>query len=101
MWFSVYRAFMRHSTPLLEAYLQRRMKRGKEDEGRFHERRGRPARPRGQAPLVWFHAASVGESQYLLVLIQRLLVDDPQIQVMVTTGTVTSARLMVERLPPR
>jgi len=101
MWISVYRALLRHSTPLLEAYLRRRMGRGKEDQARFHERRGRPSRARENKPLVWFHAASVGESQSLLVLIRRLLADDPDIQVMVTTGTVTSARLLAERLPPR
>ncbi|MBI3441976.1 MAG: 3-deoxy-D-manno-octulosonic acid transferase, partial [Proteobacteria bacterium] len=86
---------------LLEAYLGRRMKRGKEDLVRFQERRGRPTRTRENKPLVWFHAASVGESQSLLVLIQCLLANDPSIQVMVTTGTVTSAKLMAERLPPR
>jgi len=96
---TVYKLMMQASTPLLEAYLQKRARRGKEDVARAHERRGRPMRPRGTAPLVWFHAASVGESLALLSIITRLLQDNPGIEVMVTTGTVTSAELMAQRLP--
>jgi 3-deoxy-D-manno-octulosonic-acid transferase len=100
MLLDIYRAMMRASTPLLEAYLKKREARGKEDPARAPERRGAPARPRGAGPLVWFHAASVGESLALLSLISRLLHDYPGCSVMVTTGTVTSARLMADRLPP-
>lgn len=101
MLLTIYKAMMRASTPLLEAYLQRRAARGKEDPARAPERRGKPGRARGANPLVWFHAASVGESLSLLALIARVLKDCPQTAVMVTTGTVTSARLMAERLPER
>lgn len=97
---TLYKQLMKSTTPLLEAYLQRRTRRGKEDPARAGERRGIASRPRGDAPLVWFHAASVGESLSLLALITRLRVDHPALQVMVTTGTVTSAKLMAERLPP-
>jgi len=96
-----YKNLMKRSTPLLEAYLSYRMRKGREDPLRFPERRGRPSKERENAPLVWFHAASVGEAQSLLVLIQRMLDDYPNIQVMVTTGTVTSASLLAERLPSR
>jgi 3-deoxy-D-manno-octulosonic-acid transferase len=101
IWIFLYKNLMQGTTPLLRAYLRRRMQRGKEDPARFNERCGRPLKKREDGPLVWFHAASVGEAQSLLVLIRRLLDSRPQIQVMVTTGTVTSARLMAERLPPR
>ena len=99
MLMTLYKGLTKRSTPLLEAYLNRRMQRGKEDPARTPERRGRPSRTRENKPLVWLHAASVGESQALLILIQRLLADYPAIQVMVTTGTVTSAKLMSARLP--
>jgi 3-deoxy-D-manno-octulosonic-acid transferase len=99
MLISLYKNLMQSAAPLLEAYLQRRMRRGKEDPVRFDERRGKPSRARGDKPLVWFHAASVGEAQSLLALIRRLMADAADVQVMVTTGTVTSARLMAERLP--
>jgi 3-deoxy-D-manno-octulosonic-acid transferase len=101
MLLTIYKTMMQASTPLLEAYLQRRAARGKEDPARAGERRGRPGRARGANPLVWFHAASVGESLSLLALIARVLKDYPQCSVMVTTGTVTSAKLMAERLPER
>ncbi|MCK4945922.1 MAG: 3-deoxy-D-manno-octulosonic acid transferase [Alphaproteobacteria bacterium] len=98
---SAYKTLMKWSTPLLEAYLSHRMRSGKEDISRIDERRGLPSKARGNEPLVWFHAASVGEAQSLLVLIRRLLDDYSDIQVMVTTGTVTSARLLADRLPSR
>ena len=99
MLMSLYQGLTKNATPLLELYLQRRLKRGKEDPARTSERRGRPTKARENKPLVWFHAASVGESQSLLSLIKQLLADYPAIQIMVTTGTVTSAKLMAERLP--
>lgn len=90
---------MQASTPVLGAYLQKRLRAGKEDPLRTHERRGRPQMPRPQGTLIWFHAASVGESLSLLALIHRVRRDYPASAVMVTTGTVTSAALMADRLP--
>lgn len=101
MLLGIYKAMMQASTPLLDAYLKKRETRGKEDPARAGERRGRAARARGDHPLVWFHAASVGESLSLLAIIARLLDEHPAIDVMVTTGTVTSAKLMADRLPAR
>ena len=101
MLLKIYKAMMRVSTPLLESYLQRREARGKEDPARAAERRGKPGRAREAGPLVWFHAASVGESLSLLALIGRVLENYPLSSVMVTTGTVTSAKLMADRLPAR
>ena len=57
------------------AYLTQRRKRGKEDPIRFRERRGIPSATRPQGPLVWIHAASVGEATAVLALIERLLAD--------------------------
>jgi 3-deoxy-D-manno-octulosonic-acid transferase len=99
MLLSLYKSVVSLSTPLLEAHLRKRTLRGKEDAARAAERRGRPVRARSQKPLVWFHAASVGESLSLLSIIARLLQEYPFIEIMVTTGTVTSAKLMAERLP--
>ena len=84
-----------------ERKLRERVLAGKEDPDRLDERRGRASRPRPDGPLVWFHAASVGESISLLELIRRLLDEDPNLHILVTTGTATSARVMAERLPDR
>jgi 3-deoxy-D-manno-octulosonic-acid transferase len=78
-----------------------RRRRGKEDALRYDERLGVPSLPRPNSKLVWIHAASVGESASVLPLIEELLSGNAWIHVLVTTGTVTSARLMAERLPRR
>lgn len=83
--------------PAISVYLNRRMARGKEDPARFPERMGVAGRARPDGALVWLHGASVGEALSLLPLIERLCARG--LGVLLTTGTVTSARLMAERLP--
>jgi 3-deoxy-D-manno-octulosonic-acid transferase len=99
MMLALYRSLTTLSGPLADLYLRHRMRHGKEDRERFGERLGHPGLPRPEGPLVWAHGASIGESLSLLPLIERLLEDDPGRHILVTTGTVTSARLMAERLP--
>jgi 3-deoxy-D-manno-octulosonic-acid transferase len=77
------------------------MRRGKEDETRLPERMGHSARPRPTGKMAWFHAASVGEAQSTLILVNALLDRYPHLHILVTTGTVTSATLMQQRLPAR
>lgn len=96
---SVYTMAVRAATPLIEAHLKKRVERGREDPARANERHGKPQMKRPQGPLAWFHAASVGESVALLTTLARLRRDYPHISIMVTTGTVTSAKTMAERLP--
>ncbi|CAK0756709.1 3-deoxy-D-manno-octulosonic acid transferase [uncultured Gammaproteobacteria bacterium] len=98
---SLYRTLTHLGGPLIECYLNRRTAAGKEDAQRRHERMGRPTLPRPPGPLIWLHAASVGEALSVLTLIDRLLALDPSRSILVTTGTVTSAGLMALRLPPR
>jgi 3-deoxy-D-manno-octulosonic-acid transferase len=80
-------------------YLRRRARAGKEDPERLGERFGRAGSGRPTGPLVWVHAASVGESLTLLPVLDRLRLARPDVAVLMTTGTVTSARLMASRLP--
>jgi len=84
-----------------ERKLRERVEAGKEDPARLDERRGIAGRPRPDGPLLWFHAASVGESLALLELIRRLLDNREDLHVLITTGTVTSAALMADRLADR
>jgi 3-deoxy-D-manno-octulosonic-acid transferase len=98
---SAYRLATRYAEPLAGAVLQRRVARGKEDAERLPERLGRPGRVRPKGPLVWIHAASVGESLSVLPVIEDMTRRRTDLNVLVTTGTVTSGRLMAERLPLR
>ncbi len=97
---ALYLAFSARATGYAERKLAARLDAGKEDAERLDERRGIASRPRPDGPLVWFHAASVGESLSLLELIRRLAEDRPELKFLVTTGTVTSAEVMSARLPP-
>ena len=96
---ALYRLITTSASPLILAVLARRRARGKEDRARQGERLGIARRKRPDGPLIWLHGASVGESISALPLINRILEDRPDLNILVTTGTVTSARLMEERLP--
>lgn len=99
MMLGLYRAITTFGSPIIQAYLGRRIKAGKEDPARFGERLGIPAMPRPEGPLIWLHGASVGEAMSLLTLIRRLQDALPGVNILVTTGTVTSARMLADRLP--
>jgi 3-deoxy-D-manno-octulosonic-acid transferase len=94
----VYRAVSFLATALAGPILAMRLRRGKEDPGRIGERRGltRLARPPG--PLVWLHGASVGEASVLLPFVERIT--RMGATALVTTGTLTSAGMLAQRLPP-
>lgn len=83
--------------PLLGPYVGWRASRGKEERSRRRERYGYAGAPRpANGPLVWMHAASVGESAAVAPLVQRIAAGN--ISVVMTTGTVTSAAFVRERL---
>ncbi len=97
----IYRGLTEAAAPFVRLYLDRRVAQDKEDPARISERFGVASRPRPPGPLVWLHAASVGEAQSALSLIERMLAGWDALHVLVTTGTVTSAQLLGERLPNR
>lgn len=85
--------------PLAPRLLDGRARRGKEDPIRVDERLGVASAPRPDGDLVWLHGVSVGESLSLLPVVQRLRRERPDLTVLVTSGTTTSAAILSERLP--
>ena len=101
MLLAAYRGLMAVGGPAIRAWLAVRRASGKEDADRFAERLGWPGGERPAGPLVWLHGASVGEGLSMLPLIDALARARPDARFLVTTGTVTSARLLADRLPSR
>jgi 3-deoxy-D-manno-octulosonic-acid transferase len=93
-----YRLLTAIAAPFAPILLARRLKRGKEHGERLAERRGNSDNIRPVGALVWLHGASVGELASALPLIERIARHD--VNILVTTGTVTSSELADDRLPP-
>jgi len=94
-----YRALMRLAAPVAPLMLAWRTRHGKEEAPRRLERYGEADLPRPPGFLAWFHAASVGETNAVLPVIDALAAEHRDVRVLLTTGTVTSAKLARERLP--
>lgn len=96
-----YRILTAGLAPLLPLWLKRRARAGKEDSTRLAERYGEATLARPQGKLFWMHGASVGEVTMLLPVIKALIATYPKAHILVTSGTVTSANLLTQRLPPQ
>ena len=94
-----YRALTRYAAPVAPLLLAWRTRIGKEEPARRAERYGEASMPRPPGFLVWFHAASVGEANAVLPVIDAIAAEHPEIRLLLTTGTVTSAKLARARLP--
>jgi 3-deoxy-D-manno-octulosonic-acid transferase len=82
--------------PAVRLNLRRRVANGREIAERLPERRGIDDTPRPAGPLLWMHAASVGETMSILPVLDALR---HRTKVLLTTGTVTSQVLLDQRIP--
>ena len=94
-----YRAAVTLGKPFIDCVINKRCREGKEDPVRIGERRGKPSRNRPKGSLIWIHAASLGESLSVLPLIELLHSRYKRCNFLITTGTVTSAKMLSARLP--
>lgn len=95
----VYSGLFYLALPFLGQLQDKRVRQGKEEPERLGERRGISSIPRPEGDVAWFHAASVGEVLSVLPLIEALRARSPELSVVITTVTVTSARILSERAP--
>lgn len=97
----LYRSMTALLAPFAGIWLVQRARAGKEDPTRVGERFGRYQQARPSGALIWFHAASVGESGVAFALIDALTAYDPNLSFLLSTGTRTSAELAAKRTTAR
>jgi len=85
--------------PLLTAAVTRKLRKSGIAEIRLRERQGYASLDRPAGPLVWCHGASVGESVAALTLVHAIKARRPDMQILMTSGTATSARILADRMP--
>lgn len=76
-----------------------RILRKKENFLRIQERFGFSTCKRPAGILIWLHAASVGESAIAVTLIENISATSPNLNFLVTTGTIASSKIIASKLP--
>ena len=95
----IYRFIIAMIRPFVPWFLKRRLAQGKEEKERLSERYGISTKPAFHRPCIWIHGASMGESQAALVIIDEIRRQDQDQPILVTTTTITAAKIMAKRLP--
>ena len=97
--YQLYKIISFLSYPLIRLLLLWRVFKGKEDSQRYTEKLGyyKISRPHGK--LIWFHAASIGEFNAILPVIKAIADEFPSFHILVTTVTLTAAKIAKNNLP--
>ena len=94
----IYRLITTLIRPFIYFYILIRISKGKEDKSRVTERYGISGIERKDGKVIWFHAASIGESLSVLPILRKLNSDKSIDHIVLTTGTVTSANILQDKL---
>jgi 3-deoxy-D-manno-octulosonic-acid transferase len=87
------------ASPFFPLLLRWRCGRGKEIPTRLKERYGVASAPRSEGKWLWIHAASMGEAASILPVITLWQEMRTEWRILVTSVTVTSAKMLAGRLP--
>lgn len=87
--------------PFIKILLLLRVLKGKESKKRYKEKLGFASIKRPDGKLVWFHAASIGEFNAILPIIKEVEILYPNLNILVTTVTLTAASIASSNLPER
>ena len=94
---NIYKTLNYLAWPVLRALPTLRLRDGKEIKGRTSERFGIPSTSRPDKKVIWFHAASNGETLSAIPLIHSFLEKNSDLHILITTMTVTAAHLIEQR----
>ncbi|OIV97161.1 hypothetical protein TanjilG_28912 [Lupinus angustifolius] len=97
--YKIYRALSYGLSPLIRLHLRWRRFRGLEHPRRWPERLGHPSQSRYPGPLIWFHAVSLGEGMIAIPVIKQCIQKMPNLNVLVTTTTMSAFEVLSDRLP--
>ncbi len=91
--------FLSNLTPGLARVISLfRTKQGIDDPNRVKERLGIPSVSRKKGTLIWFHSASIGETLLVLSLIEKISKIFPDQNILLTTQTVSSGKMVTSKL---
>lgn len=99
VFYHFYRGIAGIAAPLVWFRVSRKLARHGVSPARRRERLGHATLPRPDGRLIWFHAASVGESLSVLALARRMVERDTGRHVLITSGTASSAEILAKRMP--
>lgn len=94
-----YRGASALALPFVARHRINKLRRASQPVERAHEILGHASANRPLGPLIWVHAASVGETKSSLPLIHALRDLQPALRFLVTSVTPTSAEVIANRLP--
>ena len=94
----LYRIFSNLALIFIPLVIFIRKRKGKELQERVKERYGKNTHERKKGKLIWIHAASIGECQSILPIVDKLNKDQSINQILITSGTVTSAQVINKRI---